>query len=1201
LKDSLTSNIAICIAGAHRSGTSMLTRLLHACGLYLGPENELMPAQADNPDGFWEHLGFVALNDELLNDLGGAWDLPPKADESFASPRLNYLRLKAQLLIERLDSASVWGWKDPRNSLTLPFWRGLLPRLKTIVIVRNPLEVAHSMRERNGTSYSFGLRLWEIYNRRLFQAANEQDRLVTHYDLFFEDAEKELRRVAKFAGLPETQLKRAGALVTTGRRHTHFTIAQLIDARVSETVIELYRTLISEASGGRSEIARPAPAPPATKPDEAELLPGSISRVTAFVPERIVQLEHLYGELLTQTEARHKKEVEQLSAHYTSEIDQLRERLAQTEARHEELTADYKKEVEHLHDRLTQMNGLLQERNVSLAGSKAQVEELTDRYNTELHAHLGQTNDLLKTTRIEIVGLEQRAADLVQRLRKQLWATKRLVRLLDDTENAATRLRNSRRWKLFNLIGNFRAKLSHEKISGGYGHLEKVVTEYSKWRAAHPEIAKIKDELEELSLPAATARPEPLKRELPSPPPVPATPIESIHFQHHDQVRVSIVIPVFNKFQYTHACLASLQTVKEPALFEVVIVDDASSDQTAERLSQVPGIRYLRNETNSGFTVSCNRGAEAACGEYIVFLNNDTMVTDLWLTALLDTFAEEPKAGAVGAKLVYPDGRLQEAGCITWRDGSAWNYGKFDDPRKPEYNYLREVDYCSAAALMIPRSLFESVGGFDAAYTPAYYEDTDLCFKVRDRGFRVMYQPCSEVIHHEGITGGKDNSAGAKKHQEINHATFVARWAQELANRPANGDLASFLRGPTPGTKNILVVDHHMPMPDRDSGSLRMFQILKLLHQIDHRVTFIADNLANIPPYTRELQKRGIQVQHYPYIKSLRRYVIKHGSEFDLIILSRCEFARKHIEDIRLFAPQARVIFDTVDLHFLREAREAEVKGDAGLQRRAEERRQLEYKVIDQADETWVVSLAEQNLVQKERPNASIAVVSNIVDVPGCNTPFGGRQGFLFIGGFGHSPNVDAVLYFVESIYPLIAKQLPKAKFFIIGDKAPPKLIALASETIVITGPQADVRPFFDSVKLSVAPLRYGAGVKGKINQSLAFGVPVVATNVAIEGMELVAGTDVLVADDPEQFARAIVDLDQSEELWNRISRNGLNKARTLYSTEAARKQLKRLLSNKHMNSSSGAHIKMERRPSERFHKSSQAVIEASVKETWPG
>ena len=197
-----------------------------------------MPPQADNPDGFWEHLGFVALNDELLGALGGAWDLPPKTDENLSDERPDPLRMKARLRIEGFHSAQIWGWKDPRNSLTLPFWEDLLPGLKTLMIVRNPLEVAYSMGKRNRTSYALGLRLWEIYNRRLFEAASEHDRLVTHYDLFFENPENELRRIANFIGMPDAKVHDAAKLVATRRRHTHFTIDQLIDAGVSEELID---------------------------------------------------------------------------------------------------------------------------------------------------------------------------------------------------------------------------------------------------------------------------------------------------------------------------------------------------------------------------------------------------------------------------------------------------------------------------------------------------------------------------------------------------------------------------------------------------------------------------------------------------------------------------------------------------------------------------------------------------------------------------------------------------------------------------------------------------------------------------------------------------------------------------------------------------------------------------------------------------
>ncbi|PYJ04099.1 MAG: hypothetical protein DME95_09075, partial [Verrucomicrobia bacterium] len=317
----------------------MLTRLLHACGLYLGPESALMPPQADNPEGFWEHLGFVAVNDELLNALGGAWDLPPKADENFTDPQLDPLRMKARLLIEGFNSAGVWGWKDPRNSLTLPFWHDVLPGLKTLIIVRNPLEAAHSMRERNGTSYSLGLRLWEIYNRRLIETANEQDRLVTHYDLFFVNAETELLRIAHFIGLPDAQVASAAALVKKRRRHTHFTLEHLIDARVAPEVIDLYRALISEAWAPERNKGKVAKSPETGSADEADLLPGSVSRLNAFVPERIAQIEHLYQELLAQAEARHKSQVEELSAHVEHMNELLREKsvtLSESEARADE-------------------------------------------------------------------------------------------------------------------------------------------------------------------------------------------------------------------------------------------------------------------------------------------------------------------------------------------------------------------------------------------------------------------------------------------------------------------------------------------------------------------------------------------------------------------------------------------------------------------------------------------------------------------------------------------------------------------------------------------------------------------------------------------------------------------------------------------------------------------------------------------------
>jgi glycosyltransferase involved in cell wall biosynthesis len=283
-----------------------------------------------------------------------------------------------------------------------------------------------------------------------------------------------------------------------------------------------------------------------------------------------------------------------------------------------------------------------------------------------------------------------------------------------------------------------------------------------------------------------------------------------------------------------------------------------------------------------------------------------------------------------------------------------------------------------------------------------------------------------------------------------------------------------------------------------------------------------------------------------------------------VVVLSRCDFARKHISDVRLHAPKSRIIFDTVDLHYLREDSEARLTKDPEIRRKAQEKQRLEHELIGQADETWVVSPIEQQLLRQKWPRKSVQLVSNIVDVPGSRTQFALRRDYLFIGGFQHRPNIDAVLFFVQKIYPLVSDHLRDAKFYIIGGNPPPEIVGLATEKIIVAGLQKDVRPFFDSVRLSIAPLRFGAGVKGKINQSMAFGVPVVATSMAVEGMDLIDHEDVLVADKSEDFAQALIGLYESEELWNRLSLNGIAKTLAFYSADTARGKLEFLFSDDH-------------------------------------
>src|ERR1051326_4471445 len=372
------------------------------------------------------------------------------------------------------------------------------------------------MRERNGTSYSFGLRLWEIYNRRVMEAVADKQRLVTHYDSFFKDAESELRRIAQFLHLPDTAVRNAAALVSGRRRHTHFTIDALIDAGVSAEIIELYRALSGEASTGNKAQLAKTPSTGRGKSDEPELLAGSVSRINAFVPEKIAQVEHLYRELLAQAEARHNEQVEQLAKHLATTEDRHKEQV-------EELTGHYNNEIAQLRERVLHINELLRERSVSLTESETRQERLK-----------GQ---------------------LIQ----QFKVTKKLSRLLDDTESAAGRLRSSTRWQIANPISTLKAKLSSSKSqdSLGYGHLEKIVAAYRKWRSSHPEMATMDDEIKALVSTAglSSAQSKTLRE--------PSAPTQPIEFPVHEQVEVSIVIPVFNQLHFTQACLASLQEHQE--------------------------------------------------------------------------------------------------------------------------------------------------------------------------------------------------------------------------------------------------------------------------------------------------------------------------------------------------------------------------------------------------------------------------------------------------------------------------------------------------------------------------------------------------------------------------------------------------------------------------------------------------------------
>ena len=601
-----------------------------------------------------------------------------------------------------------------------------------------------------------------------------------------------------------------------------------------------------------------------------------------------------------------------------------------------------------------------------------------------------------------------------------------------------------------------------------------------------------------------------------------------------DKPDVSIIIPIHNALVHTLTCVVALLESETRHSYEIIIGDDASTDATTSTFDTSRGrIVVVRHETNLGFLANCNETAALARGRYILLLNNDTIPLPGWLDALVDLADRDETIGLVGSKLLNPDGSLQEAGGIVWKDGSAWNFGRGEEPNAPAFNFVRDVDYCSGASILIPSRVWTELDGFDRDYMPAYCEDSDFAFRARAAGYRTVYQPFSEIVHHEGRSHGRDENKGIKQYQTINANKLFARWRDTLDREGfENGEQIMLARDRSRDRPHLLVIDHYVPQWDRDAGSRTMYSFLRAFVERGIHVIFWPDNLYQDPIYTRPLQELGIEVIYgAPFVGQFERWFGENAANLPYVLLSRPHISIKFIQIIRLTST-ATVFYYGHDLHSRRLKDEYKVSKSEEVARLALEFGELELMLWRLSDVTMYPSESERAIAESmlDGHKTVLAVPAwtfdkATIDAAEAIGIDSRSHDLLFVGGFTHGPNVDGIVWFVATVMPLLLAHDSRFSLTIVGSNAPALILDLAGPSIKILGFVDDesLASLYREAAVAIAPLRFGGGVKGKVIEAFAKATPVVTTPVGVQG---IAHAEALafVAETPEDFAAAIIE-----------------------------------------------------------------------------
>ena len=631
--------------------------------------------------------------------------------------------------------------------------------------------------------------------------------------------------------------------------------------------------------------------------------------------------------------------------------------------------------------------------------------------------------------------------------------------------------------------------------------------------------------------------------------------------------QISIVVVLYNRAELTLHCLRSIVEQGFESL-EIIIIDNASTDETPQMLDRLQGARIIHNNENRHFLLAVNQAAREARGEYILILNSDTQLMPGALASALNTIRAAPDIGAVGGRLILLDWTLQEAGSIVWRDGSCLGYGRGDTPFAPMYMFRRDVDYCSAAFLMTSRAVWERLGGFDERYKPAYYEDSDYCARLWENGLRVVYDPNAVILHYE--FGSSTKVAKAIDLQREHQKIFTSRHQAWLSSHQAADPAAMLPARMRNAGKRVLFIEDRVPHPSLGSGFPRTRCILMSLIKQGYFVTFY--------PLTEFNESWSCVYSDMPdevefmmgYGPPLLEVFLRHRHQYyEKIFVSR-PHNMKILQPILSAHPEwfrkTTLIYDAEALFAAREITFWNLQGSSLPQEEAEQILKEEVALAALADTVISVSEPERSEFQKHGIK-TIHVLGHSVAARATPRAFREREGFLFVGAIHEdtTPNGDSIIWFLEEIFPRIQAELGDAiPFTIAGVNESGRVRQLAMPPVRNIGQLQEINGLYDAARVFIAPTRFSAGIPQKIHDAAARGLPVVATPLLASQLGWEDGSTLLVAGDAVTFAAKCIQLYTDEALWTRLRQAGIERIRKECSPELFENRLQSIVENRH-------------------------------------